>query len=148
MWAQPWKCLFSNSHAVMKWLPWVCINSGFETGNSSHPADRSAQQKQSFLLLMQAWWHSHVRGCRCVSTLLTSVYPSQSENRSGSGLATISTETLEYPSTLQYAWKMKIKEFWYIQMVYICYYRHVNSRIVREKQYGLRLHPSAGVADQ
>lgn len=84
LWVQPWKCLFSSSHAFMRWLPWECMNAGFGTGHSSHPADHCAQQ--SCLLPEQAWWPSHVSGCRCVSTLLTSVYPPQLETLGGSGL--------------------------------------------------------------
>lgn len=135
MWVQPGMCPFSNSHAFMKWLHWICINAGFGTGDSSQSPEPRA--KQSFLPQEQAWWHSCVWGCRCVSTLLTCVYPSLPEN---GWLRTASPRQL-YPQKLwnilllvQHVWKMKMKEFWYIQMVYICYYRYVHSRIVQEKQ--------------
>lgn len=75
--------------------------------------------------------------------ILTCVYPSLPENRGGSGLqdpgSCIHRGYLwNILLLVQHVWRMKMKEFWYIQMVYICYYRHVHSRIVQEKQHSLQ----------
>lgn len=65
----------------MQWLHWICINAGFETGDSPNPLC-----KAELFAPRAGWWYLWISGCRCVAHCSPVCNPTQPKNRGSSGL--------------------------------------------------------------